>query len=428
MGFLSVVSQKSSAEPLSQSPLGDASTIPNLTPLGKQFDLGQGHPPQNALDSIFSGRFTVRSKLRFWYAKDSDLLPSYANTWGLRVGYLTQRYKGFQAFAEVNYVQPFTSDYFDGVNGESDRTLVADVEQSELNQAWAQYSVEFDSLEMNIRAGRQASVAIEERFIGSSGSRQGEQTYDSIAAAMRFGDKARWTFEYGYIDKVHRLFDEDGLDYDSDSHATRLGYISDTFGTVSLFAVLLDFEDDAPSLSNQTYGLSIARPPVSQDRIDSLYYLGFAYQKEYGSNPGRFDVFSIYSETGISVPSVGRFSVGYELSSTDGGRNAFQYSLSTGQRLHRIADKFLTTPDDGLQDFFINIEMPYLPATSVASLNYHYYTNDEGEDLLGREANVDLTIPLSENLAVTGLVGYFWGEDPRFSDRLTAAIEFNLRF
>ncbi|MEO0509264.1 MAG: alginate export family protein [Verrucomicrobiota bacterium] len=390
--------------------------------------MSDGSPPEDAIDAITSGRFTLRSKLRFWYAEDSDLRSSLANTVGFRAGYLTQRYQGFQAFAELNYVESFLSDYFDGVNGEVDRTLVADTEQFELNQFWLQYSREFDYVEMNVRAGRQASAAIEERFVGNSGSRQGEQTYDSVALAMRFGENARWTFEYGYLDKVLRLFDEDSLDYESDSHAARLAYVSDELGTISLFGVLLDLEDDAPSLSNQTYGISIAKPPVSQDRIDILYYLGFAYQKEYGSNPGNFDVFSIYTEVGLSFPSIGRFSIGYEMSSSDGGNDAFQYSLSTGQRLHRIADKFLTTPDDGLQDFFINVELPYLPGKSFASMNYHYFISDEGEILLGREANIDLTIPLRENLLVTGLAGYFWGEDPRFSDRVTTAIEFNLQF
>ncbi len=407
----------------------EASTIPAPTPLGERFDLSQGEDPENLLDALASGRVTMRAKLRSWYAKDSDSRPSSANTLGIRLGYVTQRYAGFQAFAEINHVEALSpNEYNDGVNGNFDRTFVGDVEQTELNQAWGQYSQDAANFAFNARVGRQASAAIDERFIGSSGSRQGEQTFDAVAFAAQFGAGRRLSFEYGYIDEVHRLFGDDAFDYESDSHATRVGYQSDRLGTLSAFAVLLDLEDSAPSLSNQTYGISVDKRNVSEDRIGLAYSLGYAYQQDYGSNPIAFSALSLYAEAGASFPQFGIISVGYELSGSDEGQAAFQYSLTTGQRVHRLSDTFITTPDDGLQDYFVNAELPRLPFNTYAELNYHYYTTDNNPRHLAHEANFNMTTPLTENLSLSILGSYFDSEDISVPDLKLLNVEINFRF
>lgn len=409
--------------------LGEASTVPPLTPLGELFDLSGSQAPDGLLDALASGRITLRSKLRLWHANASDAGASEAFSFGARIGYLTQDYKGFQAFVEGNHVEVFTpNDFFDGVNDNTDLTLIADVEQTELNQAWVQYGRTDREFAFNLRVGRQATAAIDERFIGSSGSRQGEQTFDAIAFASRFGSGRRFSFEYGYIDKVQRIFDVDALDYQSESHTLRLGYVSDGIGTISAFALLLDFKDSAPQLSNQTYGISIDQRQVASDRVSFVYSLGFAVQSDYGSNPTDYSATSFYAEGGVAVPDFGVFSLGYELSSSDGGEASFQYSLTTGQRVHRLSDTFIATPDDGLQDFFVNYELPNSLFGLVGELNFHYYRSEQDGRDLGTEYNLNLTKLLSPNLSATLLASYFDTGSTANPDLFQANLEINFSF
>ncbi|MEO0461507.1 MAG: alginate export family protein [Pseudomonadota bacterium] len=410
-------------------PLKDRSTVPKLTSLGEQFDLSDGEAASDILDAVVSGRVTTRSKLRFWFANDTNTQASQAFTLGIRAGYLTQEYGGFQAFAEVNHVEALTpNNYFDGVNNNVDRTFVGDVEQTELNQAWIQFNTSTPYLELNARIGRQASAAVDERFIGSTGSRQGEQTFDAAVLAASFGPQKRVSLEYSYIDKVQRIFDADALDYESDSHAVRAAYISDEIGVFSAFAVLLDLEQSSPELSNQTYGVSLDKRGANPNALDLVYSIGFAYQKDFGSNPQDYEATSLYAEAGVSVPDLAIVSLGFEQSSSDAGEEAFQYSLTTGQRLHRLSDTFLTTPDDGLRDYFLNVELPNLPWRTFGELNYHYYRTEENGRELGQEAGLSLTKPLTPNLAVSFLASYFESEDPAFPSLELFNLEFNLQF
>lgn len=416
-------------EPQASEPLRERSTIPDLTPFGEQFDLSDGDAASGLADALISGRFTTRSKLRFWFANDKNTRASEAFTLGIRAGYLTQEYAGFQAFAEVNHVEALTPDsYFDGLNDNVDRTFVGDPEQTELNQAWLQFNSSTPGFELNLRVGRQASPAVDERFIGSAGSRQGEQTFDAAILAARFGPQKRFSLEYGYIDKVQRIFDVDGLDYESDSHALRAAYVSDEIGVFSVFAVLLDLEQSAPELSNQTYGVSLDKRGAAPDAIDFVYSLGFAYQKDFGSNPQSYEATSLYAEAGVSVPDLAIVSLGFEQSSSDAGEAAFQYSLTTGQRLHRLSDTFLTTPDDGLRDYFLNVELPNLPWRTFGELNYHYYRTEENDRELGQEVGLSLTKPLTPNLAVSFLASYFESDDPAFPSLELFNLEFNFQF
>ena len=403
--------------------------MPALTPIGEIFDLSGGQASDGLLDALASGRITLRSKLRFWVANASDAGASQAFSLGARLGYLTQDFRGFQAFIEGNHVEVFTpNDFFDGVNDNTDLTLVADVEQTELNQAWVQYGRSRKDFEFNLRAGRQATAAIDQRFIGSSGSRQGEQTFDAIAFASRFGADRRVSFEYGYIDKVQRIFDVDALDYKSDSHTLRLGYVSDGIGTLSAFALLLDLKDSAPELSNQTYGISVDQRRVASDRVSVVYSLGFAVQADYGSNPTDYSAASVYAEGGAAIPDLGIVSVGYELSGSDEGDASFQYSLTTGKRIHRLSDTFITTPDDGLEDFFVNYELPSSPSGLMGELNFHYYRSEEDGRDLGTEYNLNLTKLLSPNLSATLLASYFDTSSAANPNLFLANLELNFSF
>lgn len=100
-----------------------------------------------------------------------------------------------------------------GLNGEPDKAVVADPEDTELNQFLARYETEY----FTAIAGRQRVILDDHRFVGNVGWRQNEQTYDAYTL------KSNWVPDidlfYSYVDDVNRIFGpESSRDFRADSH------------------------------------------------------------------------------------------------------------------------------------------------------------------------------------------------------------------
>ncbi|MEL6557073.1 MAG: alginate export family protein [Bacteroidota bacterium] len=380
---------------------------------------------QNELTSLINeGEFVFNGKLRFWHANDAAARTSQAYSFGTNFGYLSKSYKGFRIYAEGESVVALTPDlYFDGVNGLTDRTNVTDPETLELNQMYVSYN---DTLNggtvINFKVGRQAAIVEDERFIGRVSARQDDQTFDAIYGKLLNDDKGV-SFEYAYMYQVNRLIAEVG-DWRSDSHAFMLGFYKNPMARVGIFSHLLDFQDDSPGQSNQTFGITIDRSKIPQDRTAVTYQTAFAYQSEYGDNPIAYDAFLINAEVGVSVPGAGVFRLGYELASSDNGVASYQFPLSTGQRLHRISDKFINPPADGLHNPYFTAESRNIFWGIGGWLGYHTYFSEESGDFLAHEIDVVLYREIVPGLARAELTyGSFFGEVDRFTNLNIVSID-----
>lgn len=116
---------------------------------------------------------------------------------------------------------------------------------------------------------------------------------------------------------------------------------------------------------------------------------------------------------------------GYEGSPSDDGNASFAYPLATGQRLHRISDRFPTTPVEGLNDFFLAWEVVGVLPFVNGFLGYHHYRTDQGFDSLGHEVDLVLSFPVLTHLTI-GFTGgpFFIGERDEDPDAVIAAIDF----
>ncbi|MEM7549818.1 MAG: alginate export family protein [Bacteroidota bacterium] len=378
----------------------------------------------NLTKFINEGEFVFNGKLRFWHANDDAARASQAYTFGTNFGYLTKSYRGFRIYVEGESVIAITPDlYFDGLNGLTERTNVTDPETLELNQLHISYDDTLsDGTLMQFKVGRQAAIVEDERFIGRVSARQDDQTFDAIYARLQ-NDQKGFAFEYSYMYQINRLLAED-IDWRSDSHVLMLRYYKNKGVRFGLFTHLLDFQDDAPSVSNQTYGITIDRGPLPKDNIAFNYRTAFAYQSDFGDNTNDYDAFLVNVEVGLSLPKLGIFNVGYELASSDDGIASYQFPLSTGQRLHRISDVFIDPPADGLHNPYFTAESFNIVWGIGGWLGYHAYLSEEEGDFLGHEIDVVLYKSLVPNLLRAELTyGSFFGEEERFTDLNIIAID-----
>ncbi|MEM9000871.1 MAG: alginate export family protein [Bacteroidota bacterium] len=385
---------------------------------------GQEQSPEYNLAKIINeGEFVFNGKLRFWHADDEAARASRAYTFGTNFGYLTKSYNGFQMYIEGESVVALTPDlYFDGLNDETDRTNVTDPETFELNQLHVAYADTLNTTTIQFKVGRQAAIVEDERFIGRVQARQDDQTFDAIYTKVQ-NDEKGLSFEHAYIYQVNRLLAEE-IDWRSDSHAFVIGYYKNPMARIGLFSHLLDFRDDSPSLSSQTFGITIDRSTLPKDRIALNYKTAFAYQSDYGDNPTAYDAFLINTEVGVSLPGSGIFNLGYELASSDNGIASYQFPLSTGQRLHRISDVFIDPPADGLHNPYFTAESNDVVWGIGGFFGYHTYFSEEEGTLLGQEIDLVIYKQIVPNLLKAELTySSFFGDDPAYTDLHIIALD-----
>jgi len=291
-----------------------------------------------------------------------------------RLTYQSGSYQGFKILLEMDDVTNLTDDDFnDGTGTNPGTAVIADPEGTEINQAYLNYQYQ----ETQLRYGRQRILLDNQRFVGGVGWRQNEQTYDAVSVTDETLDGLK--VFYAYVYNVNRIFGEsvNAGDHDHETHLLNLSYSGLDFGKLVAYAYLIDNES-APALANDTYGLRW------EGKINEMfsYNLEYATQEEAGDNPVSYSADYFLAEV---VAKVQRFNVkiGYELLGSDDGERAFTTSLATLHAFQGWTDKFLATPNTGVEDLYASV------GTKVGRVNlsvvYHDLSADEGNADHGTE-------------------------------------------
>ena len=345
-------------------------------------------------DAIMGGEASLSFRYRL-EAVDDDAFTkeATASTLRTRLGYKTKSFYDFSALVEIeNITEIGADDYNSTTNGKTNLPVIADPEDTAINQLALSYAGIQDT---TLTFGRQAVNLDNQRFIGTVGFRQNDQTYD--AASFLNKSIADLTLRYYYVWNVNRVFGDDHPlgDLGSNTHIVNASYSGlDGFGTLTGYGYLIDFDDDAAvfGLSSSTFGLRFkGSQPVAED-VKVLYTAEYATQSDYGDNPTSYtaDYFTLIGGVSYKAATV---KVGYEqLGSDNGGTVAFQTPLATGHRHNGWADKFLSTPVTGLEDIFASasykIKQPFGagPVQSLAFLAvYHDLSAEKGSQNFGTE-------------------------------------------
>ncbi|HMO74011.1 MAG TPA: hypothetical protein PKD99_01485 [Sphingopyxis sp.] len=284
-------------------------------------------------------------------------------------------------------------DHFDGLHGPAARPLIADPDSIALARAQVRYATPGFA----VTAGRQRLAFDDERFVGSVGFRQNGQSFDAVRAEATplKGVKA----DLAYAWSVRTIWGIDGAGarqqaVSGDNLFANLG-VATPAGKLSAFAYLVDQDEAAVQgfrLSSQSYGVRLdGAQPIGKAKI--AYQFSHARQSDWHRNPN--DYAADYWLADVSVDFGGpRVGVGYEILGADKGvaLTSFQTPLATGFKFQGWADKFLTTPPDGVRDLYASAGWGWKaigPLKGVTLLAvYHAYRSDRASRSYGDEIDL----------------------------------------
>jgi hypothetical protein len=274
--------------------------------------------------------------------------------------------------------------------------------------------------------GRQRIALNNSRFIGNVGFRQNEQTFDALRLEARPFEHAGFT--YVYIDNVRRIFGDDSPqgEWESNSHVLQAD-VDLPFGKANIYGLWLDFGNDAPAQSNQTYGIRWLNEWTAGDFRPRLT-LEAATQSEYGDNTADFDLGYQHAELSVRRGQWTVAAAGERLEGND--LRGFTTPLATLHAFQGWADVFLNTPPDGVRDLNASVSYATQPWRGEQPVTFtvraHSFTDGDGDADFGSEVDAAVRFALSENVFVEAKGAAFEGDDPRFADRtkLWFAIEY----
>jgi hypothetical protein len=301
------------------------------------------------------------------------------------------KFSGFSVLAEGEGTLALADDYNDTLpgNGVEPFPVVADPETLELNRLQVSYMKNGTG----VTAGRQRIILDNARFVGNVGWRQNEQTFDAVRAQGKFGVVV---LDATYSISQRTVFGVDSPNEHFDGDFVFLqGGVDLPVVDAKAFAYLLDY-DTRLAFSSQTYG-ALATAAVDIPTVGKLNLLAsFATQSDYGANPVSYDAEYINAQAGLTAFGFG-LTAGYEELGSDGGVAAFQTPLATLHAFNGWADLFLTTPANGLRDYYGGISktfgLPFLPGIK-AEVVYHQFDSDFGGIDYGSEWDASLGFKL----------------------------------
>jgi len=341
--------------------------------------------------------FIVDMRLRYegvdqkGFGEDAEALTS-----RVRAGLQTAPWYATAFLAEAVWVGDPIDHYNSTTNGETQYPVVADPANF---TAVNRFEVINRSLDhTTLTAGRQRIVLDDQRFVGNVGWRQNEQTFDALRAQMA---GANIKADVAYASQVNRVFGPD-------SPAGRwhgdvvLANVAKSWkaGTLTVFDYYLDIEETAAQSSN-TYGARLAgAKPLG--KLKANYVLSYATQSDVAKNPAHFtdDYYLVEGSLDVKKLNVG---LGYEVLGSNGSV-AFATPLATLHAFQGWADKFLTTPTQGIEDSYLKLGYTLGmrgPFKSLGALAWwHDFAAEQTSAHYGSELDLQL-VARTEKMALT---------------------------
>jgi Alginate export len=284
------------------------------------------------------------------------------------------------------------------LNGRTAFAAVADPQNIELNRAQIQYRGLPKTI---VTVGRQRINLDDQRFVGAAAWRQNEQTFDAVRVEWSGVKNLKVDLTYAWRDRT--IWGVDGIgarpqSIGGDNVFANVGW-KHKYGLLTGFAYVVDQDDAAVQgfrLSSQTYGARYAATYPLSKAVKLAVTASYGRQSDYGRNPNRYRADYGLGELALEAKGF-RLTGGYEVLGSSGGTalTSFQTPLATLHKFNGWADKFLTTPPNGLRDAYASIGYTKAKPTafldSIAALAaVHDFTSDRLSQGYGREVDLQL--------------------------------------
>ena len=356
-------------------------SMPALAKVGDPVDVGNGV----TIDPMFDLRLRYET-----VDQDTPLDDAQAVTGRLRAG-AQLKWDFFSILAEGEGTLALVDDYNDTIpgNGIEPFPVVADPENLELNRI--QIGLQFDGVGATL--GRQRIILDNARFVGNVGWRQNEQTFDAVRLQ---GDAGPVKLDATYSISQRTIFGSDSPNENFNGDFWLLNGGTDLkVANVKAFAYLIDYDTRA-AFSSQTYGV-FAKADIPLPGFKLTAEASYATQSDYGANPVDYQADYFAAKLGASVLGFG-VTAGYEELGSDDGVAAFQTPMATLHAFQGWADVFLTTPANGVRDYYVTLGRTFggikpLPGLN-ANVTYHKFESDFGGLDYGSEWDASLGFKL----------------------------------
>jgi hypothetical protein len=323
----------------------------------------------------------IEARLRYENVEQQGVaVEADAVTLRLRAG-VTAKSGPLSVLVEGEGLLAIVEDYNSGVNGKAG-PIIADPQNIELNRAQIQFTGIPKTV---ITAGRQRINLDDQRFVGSVGFRQNEQTFDAVRAEWSGIKNVKADVTYAWSQRT--IWGVDGFGarqtaVGGDNVFANLGYKGKNFGLTG-FVYRVDMDEALISgfrMSSQTYGVrGNVSVPLGKAKLGLI--ASYARQSDMHRNPNNYSADYWLGEATAEVAGF-KLVGGYEVLGADGGvaLTSFQTPLATLHKFNGTADKFLTTPANGLRDLYLGLSKAFPKMKALPGLNagvtWHNYTSD----------------------------------------------------
>jgi len=347
-------------------------------------------------------RVTPLADARLRYERvDQDGIARDADALTLRVRPGVQLSSGhWSALVEGEATWAIVNDYNDGTNGRTAFPLVVDPRNAELNRAQIRYS---GGNGFAVTAGRQLIELADQRFLGSSNFRQNQQTFDAVR--LQWGGPTGFSADLTYAWSDRTVNGRHGIGarqtaIEGDNVFALLSYRT-RIGTFGGFAYLVDQDEAAVQgfrLSSQTYGVRFAGSTPLGRGVSLAYNASWARQSDYHRNPNRYVATYWLGEAALTARAF-TLTGGYEVLGADRGAplTSVQTPLASLFKWQGWADKFTTTPPNGLRDLYATLgyawRRPGPPIDALGlSATWHRFDSDRLDQHYGTELDLLATL------------------------------------
>jgi hypothetical protein len=363
--------------------------------------------------------------------QDGIAEAAHAGTLRARLGFETRPILKTTLLAEGEFLWAFDEDYNSTTNGKTQYPVVGDGDEPELNRL----QLTNKSLPgTTITAGRQRINLDDQRFIGNSGWRQNEQTYDSVRIVNQSVDKL--TIDVAYVEQVNRVLGKASPvgRFDGDNLLVNASYQLPV-GKLTAFAYRLDFNilDSAPPAqrnaaindSSQTFGARFAGERAF-GQVKLAYAASYASQDDYGRNPISYSTDYYLAELTASARG---FSGGIGTEVLGGtGTKGFATPLASLHKFQGWADKLTATPANGVSDQYLSAgyslkKLGPLEALSAQAV-YHRFDADRGPAHYGDETDLQVAAKWKKFSALLKYADYHAGDLFTDTQKLWAQVEY----
>jgi hypothetical protein len=331
-----------------------------------------------------------------------------ASTLRGRANFKTSDWRGLGGFAEFDYVTDVIWDNYNAGSGNTpDKTgypTVGDPTGGDLNQLYLQW--QDSAVGTLLRGGRQRIVYDNGRFVGNSGWRQNEQTFDAVYFQQK---RSALDLQFAFLWQVNRISGNDVPDgrHDNATALLNAGYGWNEVGKLSGYYYDIDDKDVAAN-STRTYGARFAgnwAPGLGKFG----YGLEYARQSAAHQNLVGYDAGYYRLDASLELDGVTPY-FGVESLGGDAGKAgaAFRTPLASLHGFNGWADVFTATPDAGLVDYFLGARGKF--GSWEWDATYHEFDAESGSQSFGSELDASLGRRFAEHYHVLFKAALFDGD------------------